>query len=1036
MWTEHGDFPLGAFIDDYTKVHGDKLQHGVEVVPGNPRYVDSVVAKLHEWQASPEFNRYFIKGLADPDDWNTWDVDLAMRAFDEPLNKMVADHWRDVYENQTRVTDVRDGLQRSWDSIIQHMGHGKAGEDDVMTWLRTAMIRGKAGFEGKKYTLGSKQFIEKLKELETEKRWFPVAGRVPMDANLYAPAERAGTVRNVANAGLRKMFTEPDIMLSRHPMFAQIARREYNTLVGYGYDAERAYKISTERAAVQVADHLFELGVHTPAEVFWKNLNPFFPAWRELFTTWLLRVPMKLGGAENRGLAWAIGATALSRRIDAAVTGLEAGGFMEENSDGQLVFKVGGKEIPVQSIAGIFPLPLSLMDPTKPWPQRAQGIMPTLGAGSTMTLGGIEWAAAELFGEDSEVSQILQFVENWVAPYGTDTSLGPTAVDAFMEAFGIGHLAFWQFGQTREAHKALQISAQIDGQRLWKTTHAKPLPPPEISTPEELEAWNRKVLAPYLAEQVSAGQAYARSIYLHKGLMGSFMPFRIDSTDEGKAITEEMWQDMAIVRDLDIQGVSGLVIQDFLDEHPELESYMTGKFLDERSDVSSHETIDTFYEAVQSGDIKIRSAADWAVFNYGRTTINFMQRRISQEEQNLRDVGRAGFADYLLDPNAEDKLDELQLSLKRFRAWTHTDESLVDGQTETFGSMLTRYEHYRDERYGKQPSLLDTKEEELLQLSGLLSEFDRIVALDPEKSDKYQAVLDGIYTKLGENPGADWFDKAKSWFFEKVNGPYYDKYIPILELMDGQGEDVAVRQRGPLYDELRALAREFQDNRTHDGIIFPTPEEYQWSRWDPKQQRSKVAHWAALNPMFLTEFQRTQVGYSIPADQQDKVNKLQDFSSKVESAFSKYVGEHGYSDESRALADQYIYDRAKELKLPAAYIDEIKQPKYDRIGAALDASERTATWASMAHFADQANAYIDDAPSGEKDERRSRMFNQFVHDVDKAARSDPALNALLDEIEEGVGPSIESSERSDVLFYVFFDYFPQGSDDFAVSRRT
>jgi hypothetical protein len=136
------------------------------------------------------------------------------------------------------------------------------------------------------------------------------------------------------------------------------------------------------------------------------------------------------------------------------------------------------------------------------------------------------------------------------------------------------------------------------------------------------------------------------------------------------------------------------------------------------------------------------------------------------------------------------------------------------------------------------------------------------------------------------------------------------------------------------------------------------------------------------------------------------------------------------------LADKYIYDRARELDLPASYIQEIQAPTYRRIGDALDASERTATWKSMVHFADQTNAYIDDAPSGEKDERRARVFNQFVRAVDFAASKDKALNALLDEIEEGVGPSIDSTDRSDVLFYVFFDYFPDDSDTFAVTRLT
>jgi hypothetical protein len=308
----------------------------------------------------------------------------------------------------------------------------------------------------------------------------------------------------------------------------------------------------------------------------------------------------------------------------------------------------------------------------------------------------------------------------------------------------------------------------------------------------------------------------------------------------------------------------------------------------------------------------------------------------------------------------------------------------------------------------------------------LLSEFDRFVALDPEKSDDYQGLLNKVFKKLGESPSADWFDDAKQYFYEHVNGPYYDRYIPLLEKID----ETAVRFRAPLYDELRALARRFHDPRTHDGIVFPSPEEYQWSRWNPKEQRSKVAHWAALNPMYLTEFQREQVGYSIPNDEQNKVDKLQDFASKVEAAYTRYGHENGFTAESRAIADRYIYDRAKELNLNPAYVQEIQQPKYRRIGDALNADERTATWESMVHFADITNRYIEDSDYGDKTANRERVFDQFIDAVNKAAVNDPALNALLEEIIQGVGPSVESTDPSDVLLYVFFDYFPDKSDDF------
>jgi hypothetical protein len=1033
LFTDTSEYALGSLIDDYVKRHGDLVNAGavVKYGPSGPdkHLFDAIAEQLTHIGKSPEFNRYFVKGLTDSNEWGSWDVNTALGAFNDPDNAKVAAHWRNVYENEVDVADVSEGLSRTWQEVTELLGDA---DDDVRKWLQAMLVRGESKLDGVNYKLGTQEFAEKLKELDgslvagVPVRWRTAVQEVPLNSSLYASAEKSNLAQRAANSVLRTTFTKPDLAASRSPMFRQVASREYNSLIGYGYSVENAHRIASERAAGIVADHMFELGMHTPGEVFWRNLNPFFPAWRELFSTWLIRIPQKLGGAENAGLAWSIGMTALTRRVSAGISALMAGGFMERNPDGELVFNVGDSEIPVQSIAGIFPLPLNLGDTSKTWPERLQGVAPSLGAPATFTLGALQNAVG-----DTEMGELLENVEHWVAPYGTDTSLGPTAIDALYEA--TGNVAPWMSSTTQEMHKTMIISAKIDGMRLWIEDHPAPKPPPEITTAEERNQWMKNVLAPWYANQIAAGERYARSIYLRKGLMGMLVPFRVDSVNEGKRETEQMWSDMNVIRDLDIPGLSGQIISDFMDEHPELQSYLTGKYLDERSNISSHEDIGTFFEAVANGDINIRTVVDWMVFNYGKSTINVMQRRISAEEQRLRDPGREGFADYLLDPHAEDELNRVQRSLENFRIWTGTKESMVEGQSATFESMLTQYDKFKAERYGSEPSVLDLREEKLLDTSSALAEFDSLIKADPDGSDKWYESLDKVYEKLGENPNADWFDRAQSYFFTNVTGKFYKQQRRIYDQIDVTDKG----QQGPLFDQLRELAAKYNDPRAHNGVIFPTPEEYQFSRWNPREQRSKVADWAALNPMYLTEFQREQVGYTIAPEDQEKANKLATFSSKVYDRIDNYADQYGRepTEDEMQKGANVINKFGSELGLDA-YLDEVNRPAYKRVTDALNLNERSPAWKSLVTAADAINKYVEDSDYGDKKWNREYYFDWFVKQVDHAASNDKVLSEVLSEVQDGLEGAVGNQAGGDFLRYLFFGWYPSRNDDFREADLT
>src|SRR3972149_6668963 len=85
-------------------------------------------------------------------------------------------------------------------------------------------------------------------------------------------------------------------------------------------------------------------GPRPSREWFLKNINPFFPAYRELASTWLHRIPMRVG----EGI-WGVGALALTRRADIWLDFFTNLGIIQKDARGKLIVPIPG----IDSLVGV-----------------------------------------------------------------------------------------------------------------------------------------------------------------------------------------------------------------------------------------------------------------------------------------------------------------------------------------------------------------------------------------------------------------------------------------------------------------------------------------------------------------------------------------------------------------------------------------------------------------------------------------------------------------------------------------------------------
>ena len=900
-------------------------------------------------------------------------------------------------------------------SLTQLIGEPSTGATIIQTALENG---GKATHDGHVITLGTQEFADALGELKTAGMWKPMLSSIPTHGVDFVPS--ATSWGRFKDFMYRWGYSKPDVAASRGPLFRTIATRDYRYMMSIGYDHTAALAIAQEHAARQTAAIMFEIGGHTSGEHFIRNVAPFFPAWRELAKTWMVKIPSSLGGLSDSGLplvrllGWGMGEVRIARRASIVASAAKQAGLYRTDSRGDIVIRfpiVGDvinaalglipgldgvefipEEFPLKSLFGIFPIPTDIMNNEKTWSERLEGVPPTLGAIPASALGiaddlpGLQWAKE---------------LENWVAPYGTDASFMGANVDNFLIAIGLGGKLPWMTSTTREFQKAMETSAILDGQRQYFQQNPPPVRPPEWETWGTLErdAWTDTVLAPWVRAMIDYGEHYKTKKYLTKVVTGMVMPFSMQTSDEGQEELAQMWAYLQPFEDAQADpsgNINSSIISTFLLEHPEMEAWMTGKYFDGRPDSSEIESFNDFVQAIKDGEVSVKSPEDFAVSLYARNSLNFAYRRREAVWKRIKNRPDPVWA-YLMDPKLKDELDDINGQIADFRDYMGTVGSEIPGQTKPYSIFAEEEQAIKDLRSGAPsttPDLTHTQEQ-MKELGYLVKELDKYVKLDPEaiETEKYykmQSKISEVTASL--YPQNDPFYTAVGKFYD-MNADYWEQNARLYDELDASepADDPII------YNKIRNLNKRFDHPEPYKGHRFPSPEEYAFNLRTPEEQDQKVASWATLPAVYLTQFQREQVGYSLKPKQQDKADKLATYAFKAKMAQQEWLARNNKTSDEDAtkIYETAVASYASELGL-SKYWAETQRPEYVKMGKALDLGSRTNSWNIISKWATDLNAQITAAgysPSSTTGAMQQWAYAWFINNV--SALHDPELDDIL-----------------------------------------
>jgi hypothetical protein len=938
------------------------------------------------------------------------------------------DTWRQQIENTRGLDDLRpfsevttDALKR-WDQEMRQV----IGRDPEGI-IKRAILDRKVTIDGEMYTVGTPQFARKLEELKAAGRWDPGMRQLPRRMGDYLPGDKEALMKGFTQKLFKMFYSKPDLATSRVPLYRQIFKRNYDNFIKLGYDENRAIDVARSVAAETTADLLFQLGAHTNGEYLLREIMPFFPAYRELATTWVGRIPAHLGALEEShaaAMGWVLGAGALTERANLVLKSAEQLGIVHRQPDGTYYLNAPGfgpllswmtfgkvhfdARVPLASIAGLLPVPFDFSatdDSGKPLGlrERLTGSLPSIGGASVPVLVGLKKLAPEFFGP----------VEDWLTMFGSDQSLGIPLIDSIWEGVTHGPSPF-VLGRSRRLHEATIQSAKDDGLRL--AIHENPPPefPGSDMTIEESKAYQKEWLA-WRTKVLQLGDDYQQHLYLLKAGIGALVPFSVRFTDEHKAEMNAMWEILNHMPG-DISGEVGKAeMQLYLDRNPGLEPWLIAKSQDHRLYDDPDDSLAAWTRAVGDGQITLPDSNTY--ITYSMATMAF-----SEHMARVADIkARAGdsWQEVLMNFDVKQELTDEQNEWNAFLDWNHNH--MADLGIPDVKSMLDVVQQYKAARAGKK-EVLTLDQQRLIDFDQTMRHYARYFDYDPEHAGAYAKMRGEAYDALFSSIGAPSdISKGISKWFDKTADPYYtqlDELYGSLKTAPKEDQETIYANIRKLSDHYDALARKSGD---------PTPESYVFAKKTPHEQQQTVAKWAALPGTWLTAFQRRQVGYK---GDDTAVTKYANYAAFTTRQMHIYMTEHDVGpgttaeDDLKAQQDQFLADKAKELGVEDA-VHEMNAPTYVRIGHALNVNDEPG-WKKLVDWRNQAESYLAAARGGDglslagNTVEAIRVRKIFFEHAEELRQNDPALDSVLNQIAVGLDEPTNSGLYDNLFFDITF----------------
>jgi hypothetical protein len=821
-----------------------------------------------------------------------WDPEVARSISTGYGGKALdAEAQAEVARMDAKLSDLRAAYDDSW-------ANGTKAESDriyqEMKALGTLRTETEATVGGDRAKVGTPAYAEwfrtKAEAAYREGRPGPV-GAVPG----WLPSSRkvsVNSVRQFTNWAYENWITSRDIKYARGPAFMGVLARERERLSSLGWSGAELENRATLNAAARVRDIMFDLGSHSATGHFFRNIVPFGSAWANELANWGWHIPAEMYPG--------VGQVYLAKRIQALagtlqLLGVDLGTKTTIPGLGDLVKMLTGGPVPIS--AQFNPLGASILT-------EGGALVPGLGPLPQLALNAIT---------SRTHNHVAQAIDTALTPYGPTPGIGPAnltrlyeglvgKVPPWVEMWGASQDYAWQSAVDTGTAEQYRGGRDIGGKFFYQTQ-------PKESSYSQDQAGIAKFQSDYAAwlhRLGAAGERSAQKYALASFVLSAASPANI-------YITDPVYQEYQALRAA-IGNVPSASRSAYFDElareYPHSQLYGAPRTVlrpDAAMAAAQSKTASTYRQFLGQLDTGARtamSAEDFARNGLFLTSYHHLQ---AQRTQLLSEMAAGKGAAGVLDNwySYSDALAALD------RGWSNYTmfHKAEDGNLQAYFASLPNDAAHPN---------LTIAQERLFTLMGTLR--DALPTLAQEDGVRPQAykdirtlitqTIDKLNTQYG--PARSPIEAALTNWFDTQAGPYFAAADKIYRQIDA----TAKADRGPLYDQLRALADNAKPYTDAQGNVYPTPEAWSYNAKSPAEQTLARLKWASNQLEWLTEFQRSTITGEPPSPAArtffDLVNATQ-ARLKAEQAKQTGTGSTARKDAIAQFYQSFLNQKAAQL---------------------------------------------------------------------------------------------------------------------------
>jgi len=908
QWTEDEAFALGHMIEglgDEGRSFNRALGLGIMTSRDGEDYYRALSGRMGYIASSPE-TRYALDA-ASPEEF----VALLNDPNAPAALQDVARHW-DAMEGGRDAVGAK---------VWKYLNEDLVGTGDYSESVR-ALLLGATGPDGE--AVGSVALANRLKLNAQTGRWYPgvhdVHGKYAVGLDSVARPD-VNALTRLNDAMFKKLYGWPEKRLGRLPAYRQMAQQDFERLVAMGYPEETAHAIARASSMRKTSDIFFKIGAHTSGEWMMKNISPFFPAWREVTDTWLLRIPQRLGGGSR-----IIGTAYMARRANLLFDALTHFGVITTGPDGKhrlglpflnplVQFLLPGDEevnvtASVDSLFGVIPFPS--LDPGK-WTDQINAMLPGLGGGI-----GVPAQMAGVFALDRVNPGWQQDLADLIAPYGVGT-IGAN-VDRFYAAMalavGMDPIAPWTKYTNPEFREQMVNSSIDDAIRTVVARGGKYAPPKGFQgelTAEQLTAAGKQYSA-WVDRVMGAAEHLASAQYFTRGILSSILPMSTNLSTAESDSMDAIWTMLNDLPEGAKNSAIGPMLESFKAAYPYADWLAVGKSeaLGARGQTTPEQDADM--EAVFSAGMRrIRTPEEYMAWAYGMQSYSAYLAKKSAVYAKFE----GNPVDYLLNgADARERIAKLDAGWQHYL--TNMDEVQGrDGLQRTFKDLF-------DDAFNKTHPGRSTVQIESETIKNILPSI-----IDHVESGTYEDFRRQLLNNvkfLANNEGGMW--TTLNGYYKKVADPYYRHLDKLYEAVNSYADEDP--RKSQAYAAIRAYTSR-QRPTTIDGYTFPTPEQTSfYTKSDEERTQWAVRKLSYGHPEWLTNFEQSVLGFG----EGKGVKQLTNFTTQQRQQFDEAyptTSTPGYYD-AKARLDRTIQAKAKSLGISYAQWNAPLYQKASRAG--------------------------------------------------------------------------------------------------------